>query len=126
MSIASKLSQSVLLSLGMASGMMAATSFAQAAVTYDGRWQVTVSAEGESCPARYTVPIKVAGGRVSYNGFFNAQANGKVRNDGALIVTFAHRKDVVNAVGELTGARGTGEWRSPTRECSGTWTARKF
>ena len=108
--------------LGLAT-IPAQTSFA--ATPFDGQWSVRITAESGQCPAGYTVPIRVSNGRVSYSGPFNAKANGKIGANGALQVSFAHSKDVVNARGSVTGRVGRGSWKSPTKNCRGTWVARK-
>ncbi len=110
------------IALGLAT-LPAQTSFA--ATPFDGKWSVQITAEAGNCPAGYTVPIRVADGRVSYPGPFNARANGKIGTNGALQVSFAHSKDVVNARGSVKGRSGSGSWKSPTKNCHGTWVARK-
>ena len=125
MTITRKLCTATLLSLAMASATLTGTQASQASLPFDGRWTVTVSAEGENCSSRNRVPINVAEGQVSYAGLFGAEAEGRVRPDGELTIRFAHRKDVVKATGALDGDSGTGRWVSPTRDCSGTWVAQK-
>ncbi|MEX0953812.1 MAG: hypothetical protein WDZ83_01215 [Rhizobiaceae bacterium] len=120
-----KLCTSALLSLAIASAILAGTQASQASPPFDGRWTVTVSAEGENCSSRRGVPINVAAGQVRYAGLFGVKAEGRVRPDGDLTIRFAHRKDVVKATGALEGNSGSGSWVSPTRDCSGTWVARK-
>lgn len=120
-----KFFKSALLSLALTSAALAGIQISHASPPFDGRWKVTVSASGENCSSRYTVPIKVAAGQVSYAGLFSADAKGKIRPDGALKVSFAHRRDIVNATGALKGESGSGQWISPTQDCSGTWVAQK-
>ena len=96
-----------------------------AAAPFDGQWSVRITAEDGKCAAGYTVPIRVSDGRVSYTGPFNAVANGKISGNGRLRVSFAHRKDVVNVQGSVKGRVGQGRWLSPTKDCGGTWVARK-
>jgi hypothetical protein len=110
------------IALGLAT-LPAQTSFA--ATPFDGTWSVRLTAESGQCPAGYTVPIRVSNGRVSYSGPFNARANGKIGTNGALQVSFAHSRDVVNARGSIKGRVGQGSWKSPTKNCRGTWVARK-
>jgi len=112
----------VAIALGTAA-IPAHTSFA--AAPFDGKWSVLITAESGKCQSGYTVPIQVADGRVSYSGPFNAKANGQIGSNGALRVSFAHSKDVVNARGSVEGRVGRGSWKSPTKNCGGTWVARK-
>lgn len=125
MKITRTLCTSALLSLTIATTTLLGTQAGQASLPFDGRWTVTATADGENCASRYRVPIKVAAGKVTYAGMFGARAEGKIRPDGKLKVRFAHRNDVLNATGALKGASGSGRWTSPTRDCTGTWVARK-
>jgi hypothetical protein len=71
------------------------------------------------------VPIQVNDGRVTYAGLFGARATGLVQTSGKLNVRFSHRDHVVNASGTLGQDTGRGSWKSPTKDCSGSWVARK-
>ena len=96
----------------------------QAAPSFDGKWTVSIAVENGACKGR-TVPIQVADGRVRYAGAFRAEATGRVSPKGALNVSFSRKGDVAHATGALAGAAGRGNWTSPTKDCSGTWSARK-
>ena len=96
----------------------------QAAPSFDGTWTVTIAVENGACKGR-TVPIQVADGHVRYAGTFRAEATGRVSPQGALNVSFSRRGDVAHATGALDGTAGRGNWTSPTKDCSGTWSARK-
>jgi hypothetical protein len=108
-------------SLGAATIPQAGT----AAPGFDGAWAVKIVAESGECSTRMTVPIEVSGGRIRYTGSFSAVASGAVGANGRLNVRFAHSDDVVNARGALKGGSGYGSWKSPTKNCGGTWTARR-
>ncbi len=103
----------------------ACASTAFAAGDHDGKWVVSVMAEAGACKARRTVPIHVVQGRVTYAGLFSAEAKGQVHATGELNVVFSHRDQVVNASGILSEQLGRGSWKSPTKDCSGSWIARK-
>lgn len=96
-----------------------------AAGSFDGSWSVRIRAENGDCRASYTVPIRVANGRIAYSGPFNAKASGKIGGNGALNVSFSYSDDVVTARGALKGSSGRGSWKSPTKSCDGTWVARR-
>lgn len=97
---------------------------AQAATAFDGRWSVKISAETGNCFS-YTVPIEVADGQISYSGRFSATASGEIGAGGTLNVSFARKDDLVQAKGSLQDRIGYGSWQSPTKDCAGTWVARK-
>ncbi len=107
-----------------AAALSAGTGPSLAAKPFDGEWSVRITAKTGDCSG-YTIPIEVTGGRVSYSGFFNAQASGAIRPNGSLNVKFAHEEDIVNASGAVSGSTGSGQWTSPTKGCGGTWTARR-
>ena len=98
---------------------------AGAAPSFDGSWSVKITAESGECSTRMTVPIEVSRGRIRYTGSYAATANGAVTDNGRLNVSFAHKDDVVTARGALKGGSGYGSWQSPSKRCSGTWTARR-
>ena len=110
--------------VAIAFGIAIPATMSFAAAPFDGKWSVQITAEVGRCAA-YTVPIRVADGQVSYAGPFNARAKGKIGPNGALRVSFAHRRDVVNVQGSVNGRLGHGRWKSPTKNCGGTWIARK-
>ena len=50
---------------------------------------------------------------------------GRAHATGTLNVVFSHRDQVVNVSGVLAEQIGRGSWKSPTKDCSGSWIARK-
>ncbi len=111
----------------LCAGVLVAVAFvpqSQAAPSFDGKWTVTIAVESGACKTR-TVPIQVSDGRVRYAGAFRAEATGKVSSQGSLNVSFSRKRDVAHATGALAGASGRGNWTSPTKDCSGTWSARR-
>ncbi len=97
---------------------------AVAAGAFDGRWSVTIGVKGGECVAR-TVQIQVSDGRVRYPGKFRAEATGKVSQTGSLNLRFSRKQHVAQATGKLAGTSGRGRWVSPTKGCSGVWSARR-
>ena len=96
----------------------------QAAPSFDGKWTVTIAVESGECKTR-TVPIQVSEGQVRYAGVFRAEAAGRASPQGSLNVSFSRKGDVAHATGALAGTSGRGNWTSPTKDCSGTWSARQ-
>lgn len=89
---------------------------------FDGDWTVQIIADSGDCQAR-SVPLRVNGQRVSYEGWFSPSAEGIVTGAGKVNVRFQHREHVVLASGALIGAGGAGRWISPTLQCGGSWQA---
>jgi hypothetical protein len=89
-----------------------------AAQPYDGAWRVNVDAKtvNARCTDR-SVSLRVEEGNVRYAGLLSGLVSGKVARDGRLKAQMA--KVVVS--GKLSGASGSGAWRSPS--CAGTWRA---
>lgn len=98
---------------------------ATAQTPFDGGWSVQVFTEDEDCRLADAVPIRINDGTVRYGGWFGPSTTGEVTPAGALQVRISYFGDVVNVLGQLTEAAGTGHWVSPTLECTGTWTAER-
>ena len=113
-----------------AAGVAAAIALAgaaQAASSHDGDWKVTIITESGNCDPAYSYPVKVVGGRVSYNGDGSFQISGNVADAGSVNVSIARGEQKANASGKLSGNSGTGQWsgKSSTTNCSGRWEASK-
>jgi len=89
-----------------------------AAQPFDGSWRVSAVAETDDarCAAR-SVSLRIVEGNVKYAGLLPGIVSGKVQGDGSLT---AQMLEVVVS-GKLSGASGSGAWRSPA--CVGTWRA---
>lgn len=53
------------------------------------------------------------------------QVSGQVDERGLLKLTLTAGSDALAATGKLSAATGAGRWSSPTKQCSGRWTAEK-
>ena len=94
--------------------------------SFDGRWAVQVTPEGDRCEGMYVLPVEVARGTVTYIGRAAIRAEGGIRPDGSVRVSFLVDGDRLDAKGTMSNARfGLGSWTSPTEDCRGTWIARK-
>jgi hypothetical protein len=111
-----------------AAGVAAAIALAgaaHAAASHDGNWKVTIITEAGSCDPAYSYPVKVVGGKVSYNGDGSFQISGNVAEAGAVKVSISRGEQHADASGKLSGDTGAGQWsgKSSTTNCSGRWEA---
>lgn len=91
------------------------------AATFDGDWSVLIQTVQGKCGS-YRAALKIIGGRVlSAQGDY--AVSGTVNAGGATAVTVISNQGSATGTGRLRGAAGSGQWRSSSGECSGTWTA---
>jgi hypothetical protein len=95
------------------------------AATYDGAYSVLLTTHRGNCDKVYRFPVNVSDGRVFYAGQTGAVATGKVDASGRVSATIRYGEDELRANGRITPGFGEGRWTSPTRRCSGEWTADK-
>jgi spermidine/putrescine-binding protein len=113
-----------------AAGVAAAIALAgaaHAATSHDGNWKVTIITESGNCDPAYSYPVKVVGGKVSYNGDGSFQISGNVADAGAVNVSIARGEQKANASGKISGNAGAGQWsgKSSSTNCAGRWEASK-
>ncbi|MDB5594895.1 MAG: hypothetical protein JWM36_1856 [Hyphomicrobiales bacterium] len=108
--------------LGSVAIALTVPGLAQAA-SYDGKWAIVVVTEAGNCDV-YRWDLGVNDGKIEERGFI-AQAKGQIDPRGRVNVTFTSGSDALGATGTLSGADGSGRWTSPTKQCSGHWTAKK-
>ncbi len=89
-----------------------------AASSFDGNWNVHISASSPACGNGKTVSIGIANGQVSSSMM---SASGHVADAGNISVTLASGLKKATGFGHLSGTSGSGTWRGAL--CSGTWTA---
>lgn len=113
-----------------AAGVAAAIALAgaaHAATSHDGNWKVTIITESGNCDPAYSYPVKVVGGKVSYNGDGSFQISGNVADAGSVNVSIARGDQKANASGKISGNAGAGQWsgKSASTTCAGRWEASK-
>jgi hypothetical protein len=113
-----------------AAGVAAAIALAgaaHAATSHDGNWKVTIITESGNCDPAYSYPVKVVGGKVSYNGDGSFQISGNVADAGSVNVSIARGEQKANASGKISGNAGAGQWsgKSASTTCAGRWEASK-
>ncbi len=95
---------------------------------YDGRWPVTSMTRDAECAGlvrgEFVVVEGTVSGQVTHSTEGSFTVSGRVNADGRFQDVQAGGTAVdVTVDGHLTGDAGVGTWR--TRDCSGTWSARR-
>ncbi len=104
--------------------MLAAGTAAKAQSGFDGLWNVQIVAQAGACGSGYvTYPVRITRGVVHNAGSRSFAISGRVDRRGVVRVSIASGADRANAAGRLSRVNGSGRWASPTRGCSGYWTA---
>jgi hypothetical protein len=89
--------------------------------SFDGLWSVAISPSYGNCGS-YRAAVRIAGGRVEPAGG-DFTAYGAVNRSGAISVTVSSGAGSASGSGRLSGARGSGRWRTQAGECAGSWFA---
>jgi hypothetical protein len=107
--------------------MVAGANASQAASSFDGAWSVSVSSNLEKCEATAYYAIRVANGKVSYEGG-DASVSGQVDERGHIRVSIRTSGHGASGSGHLSGTKGVGTWRGQRSAiiCSGRWEAQRM
>jgi hypothetical protein len=92
---------------------------------FDGAWSVLIVTEKGTCDRAYRYPIRIENGTVDYAGSASFTVTGKVGTNGAVTVTVSRGSQSANGSGHMSATDGSGQWRTASGECSGTWSAEK-
>lgn len=115
--------------LGISAGLLATALLHPApavAASFEGQWSVVVTPENGGCEGPYVLPVKVVENRIIYIGKGQFEADGGIKPNGAVQVSFLSNGDRLDARGKMSNETfGVGSWKSPTENCDGTWVARK-
>ena len=110
------------LAVAFASATLAPTpAAAQARNAFDGTWSVRSTTQSGTCASR-SFNISIEDGEISFGPF---TATGGVGARGRVNASYAALGNSLNSQGRLTSSRGGGTWTSPTRNCSGRWSAQR-
>ena len=93
----------------------------------DGNWSVLVVTEKGECDTAYRYAVKVANGRVSYQGDASVDMAGTVAPNGAVKVSIRLGDKGANGTGRLSGQAGAGTWHGAgsNTTCAGRWEAER-
>jgi hypothetical protein len=107
-------------------GLLIAASTASvfARTPYDGAWNVSIITQAGDCDAAYKYPLRIADGKVQYDGSGSFTMSGNVASGGAVKVAIALGERKASGTGRLSSSGGTGKWSSTTG-CSGRWEAER-
>ena len=107
--------------------MVACATTSQAASSFDGSWSVSVSSNLSKCEASAYYAIRVANGKVSYDGG-DASVSGQVDERGHIRVSIRTGAHGASGSGHLSGTKGVGTWRGQRSAilCSGRWDAQRM
>jgi hypothetical protein len=90
---------------------------------FDGTWSVLIQTSQGQCGS-YRAALQISDGRVmSFAGDYGV--SGVVNASGATAVTVVNEEGSATGTGRLQGSSGSGQWRSSTGACAGTWSATK-
>lgn len=105
---------------------MGAPSEASAAEV-DGTWSLLIVTEKGECDPAYRYVVKVANGRVSYQGDASVDMAGTVAPNGAVKVSIRLGDKGANGTGRLSGQAGAGTWHGAgsNGSCAGRWEAER-
>jgi hypothetical protein len=96
---------------------------------FDGAWSVDLTVQrgqGAACDDQgRSFPIRVQGGRISYGGNLDLNASGQIGADGRIQASFSRGSDSLTASGRASGDSASGRFNSPSRNCGGTFRARR-
>jgi len=97
------------------------------AANFDGRWSVVIITDAGSCDRAYRYRVRIAGGRIYYDGDSAAVINGQVDPRGNVVVSLRYGQSSANGSGHLTESGGEGRWQgaSTSASCSGRWEAER-
>ena len=98
-----------------------------AAMNFDGRWSVVIITDAGPCDRAYRYGVRIAGGRIHYDGDSAAVINGQVDARGNVVVSLRYGQSGANGSGHLTESDGEGRWQgaSTSSGCSGRWEAER-
>jgi hypothetical protein len=107
-------------------GLVAASGNLVASQHFDGRWSVRAFPNGKGCDGMYQLPVQITAGSVTYVGRGAIRAEGGIKADDSVEVSFYSEGDRLVALGMMTGKRSArGTWKSFADGCSGIWIARR-
>jgi hypothetical protein len=113
--------------IGVAGLLSSATRSALAKTPYDGSWSVSIVTENGDCDRGYRYPVAIVNGRVMHadQGDQSFVITGQVNRKGAVSVNVRRGDQWAEGTGRLSSSDGQGQWRSPSNNCNGYWTAER-
>jgi len=96
-------------------------------LNFDGRWSVVIITDAGACDRAYRYGLRIAGGRIYYDGDSAVVVNGQVDPRGNVVVSLRYGQSSANGSGHLSESDGAGRWQgaSTSAGCSGRWEAER-
>jgi hypothetical protein len=112
------------LSIAAVALCLASAAPANAAMRFDGSWNLQFVTQRGSCDT-YNFTVNVNNGIVSHPNL--VRFHGRVQNSGAVSASVAVMDKTASGSGKLSAATGRGTWsgQSGPDRCGGYWTAQK-
>src|ERR1700742_260655 len=97
------------------------------AADHDGNWSVLVVTESGTFDRGYRYNVRIAGGRVIYQGNASVDVTGTVAANGAVRVSIRLGQRGANGIGRLGDNSGSRTWRGQRGAgvCAGRWEAER-
>ena len=95
---------------------------AQAQSDNDGTWIVSLLTQKGDCDRSISSQVRVRDGRIEEQRLF-ASITGGIAPTGAVALKVVRGSEAITASGTISGQQARGSWISPSRNCSGNWTA---
>ena len=106
--------------LVLSCGLLAST--ACLASNFDGTWSVRIIATSGACETM-NWPIEISAGKVASVAGLPGDSKGGISPTGKVDITLTGGSDVLIATGAAKGVLASGKWTSPSKQCSGNWSA---
>jgi len=121
-----RMMNSAVLAVLLAGAAMAAAPAAVAG-NQDGIWSVLIVTEKGDCDRGYRYDVKIANGRVSYQGDAPVDLAGTVASNGAISVSIKAGDKGASGTGHLSTTSGAGIWHGlgSSGACAGRWEAER-
>jgi hypothetical protein len=99
----------------------------RAQASTDGSWSVLIVTETGECDRAYRYRIRVADGKILYDGEAGVSFTGQVDSKGQVAATVQRGDQRATGSGKLAGSKGAGTWtgKSGTGACGGRWEAER-
>jgi hypothetical protein len=99
----------------------------RAQASTDGTWSVLIITETGECDRAYRYGIRIAGGKILYDGEAGVSFTGQVESNGQVAAVVRRGEQSATGSGRLSGSKGAGTWtgKSTTGACGGRWEAER-
>jgi hypothetical protein len=95
--------------------------------SFDGAWSVLIITDAGTCERTYRYGMRIAAGRLYYDGSLGAELSGQVTAKGNVRVSLRFGDATGQGSGRLSRSTGSGKWHgaSSNLRCAGRWQAER-